>query len=47
MQKLGMDARTVTSNAVSFTMAPRINAAGRLGAASSAAKQPASAPRKP
>ena len=35
MQKLGMDARTVTSNAVSFTMAPRINAAGRLGAASS------------
>ena len=38
MQKLGMDARTVTSNAVSFTMAPRINAAGRLGAASSAAR---------
>lgn len=38
MQKLGMDARAVTSNAVSFTMAPRINAAGRLGAASSAAR---------
>lgn len=38
MQKLGMDARTVNSNAVSFTMAPRINAAGRLGAASSAAR---------
>lgn len=38
MQKLGLDTRTPTSNAVSFTMAPRINAAGRLGGASSAAR---------
>ena len=38
MQKLGLDTKVVTSNAVSFTMAPRINAAGRLGGASSAAR---------
>ena len=38
MQKLGLDTKPVTSNAVSFTMAPRINAAGRLGGASSAAR---------
>lgn len=38
MQKLGLDSKVVTSNAVSFTMAPRINAAGRLGGASSAAR---------
>ena len=38
MQKLGLDTKVVTSNAVSFTMAPRINAAGRLGGVSSAAR---------
>ena len=38
MQKLGLDAKVVTSNSVSFVMAPRINAAGRLGAASIAAR---------
>ncbi len=38
MQKLGLDSKPVTSNSVSFTMAPRINAAGRLGGASSAAR---------
>ncbi len=38
MSKLGLDTKVVTSNAVSFTMAPRINAAGRLGGASSAAR---------
>lgn len=38
MQKLGLDTKVVTSNSVSFVMAPRINAAGRLGVASSAAR---------
>ena len=38
MQKLGLDTKVVTSNSVSFIMAPRINAAGRLGGASSAAR---------
>lgn len=38
MQKLGLDSRTITSNNVSFIMAPRINAAGRMGAASRAAR---------
>lgn len=38
MQKLGLDGKKVTSNSVSFVMAPRINAAGRLGGASSAAR---------
>lgn len=33
MHKLGLDVKKVTSNAVSFVMAPRINAAGRLGGA--------------
>lgn len=33
MQKLGIDSDTVSANSVSFTMAPRINAAGRLGSA--------------
>lgn len=36
MQKLGIDGGAVTSNAISFTMAPRINAAGRLGGADKA-----------
>ena len=38
MQKLGLDGKPVTSNSVSFVMAPRINAAGRLGGASIAAR---------
>ncbi|MBQ1704545.1 MAG: single-stranded-DNA-specific exonuclease RecJ [Clostridia bacterium] len=38
MQKLGLDSKPVTSNSVSFVMAPRINAAGRLGGASIAAR---------
>ncbi len=38
MQKLGLEGKKVTSNSVSFVMAPRINAAGRLGGASSAAR---------
>lgn len=38
MQKLGIDPATATSNTVSFTMAPRINAAGRMGAAGQAAE---------
>lgn len=38
MHKLGLDVKKVTSNAVSFVMAPRINAAGRLGGASAAAR---------
>jgi len=38
MQKLGLNDKKVTSNSVSFVMAPRINAAGRLGGASSAAR---------
>ncbi len=38
MQKLGLDVKPVTSNSVSFVMAPRINAAGRLGGASAAAR---------
>lgn len=38
MQKLGMDSKPVTANSVSFVMAPRINAAGRLGGASLAAR---------
>ena len=38
MQKLGLDQKPLSSNSVSFIMAPRINAAGRLGGASSAAR---------
>ena len=38
MQKLGLEGKKVTSSSVSFVMAPRINAAGRLGGASSAAR---------
>ncbi len=38
MQKLGLDTKPLTANAVSFVMAPRINAAGRLGGASAAAQ---------
>ena len=37
MAKLGLDSKSINANAVSFVMAPRINAAGRLGVASSAA----------
>ncbi len=38
MSKLGLDSKPITANSVSFVMAPRINAAGRLGVASSAAR---------
>jgi len=38
MAKLGLDQKPLSSNSVSFVMAPRINAAGRLGGASSAAR---------
>lgn len=38
MQKLGLDQKPLSANSVSFIMAPRINAAGRLGGASSAAR---------
>lgn len=38
MSKLGLDQKPLTANSVSFVMAPRINAAGRLGGASSAAQ---------
>ena len=38
MQKLGMDGKPLNANSVSFVMAPRINAAGRLGVAATAAK---------
>lgn len=38
MEKLGLAHKPLTSNSVSFVMAPRINAAGRLGGASSAAQ---------
>ncbi len=37
MSKLGLDSKPINANSVSFVMAPRINAAGRLGVASSAA----------
>lgn len=36
MQKAGMDKKRITSNAISFVMSPRINAAGRLGHANTA-----------
>lgn len=35
---LGLDAKPLTANSVSFVMAPRINAAGRMGGAASAAR---------
>lgn len=38
MQKLGLDPAAVSANAVGFTMAPRINAAGRMGGAGQAAE---------
>lgn len=38
MQKLGLDPSAVSANAVGFTMAPRINAAGRMGGAGQAAE---------
>ncbi|MEA4920752.1 MAG: single-stranded-DNA-specific exonuclease RecJ [Clostridiaceae bacterium] len=38
MQKLGLDIRPVSANSVSFVLAPRINAAGRLGEADCTAK---------
>ncbi|MBQ7625205.1 MAG: single-stranded-DNA-specific exonuclease RecJ [Clostridia bacterium] len=38
MQKLGLGSKTMNANSVSFVMAPRINAAGRLGVASIAAR---------
>ena len=36
MQKLGIEGQGISSNAISFTMAPRINAAGRMGGADKA-----------
>ena len=36
MQKLGVEDKGVTAGAISFTMAPRINAAGRMGGADKA-----------
>ena len=38
MKQAGMDGKRITSNAVSFVLSPRINAAGRLGRAERAAK---------
>ncbi len=38
LHTLGLDGKPVTSNSVSFVMAPRINAAGRMGAAALAAR---------
>ncbi|MCX7615152.1 MAG: single-stranded-DNA-specific exonuclease RecJ [Clostridiales bacterium] len=38
MKQVGMDGKRITSNAVSFILAPRINAAGRLGRADRAAR---------
>ncbi len=38
MRMAGMEGKRITSNAVSFILAPRINAAGRLGRADRAAK---------
>jgi len=38
IQKLGLDQKPITANSVSFVLAPRINAAGRLGEASVAAQ---------
>lgn len=38
VQKLGLDSKPITANSVSFVLAPRINAAGRLGEAECTAK---------
>lgn len=38
IRKLGLDDKPLTANSVSFVMAPRINAAGRLGGAAVAAR---------
>ncbi|MBE6993135.1 MAG: single-stranded-DNA-specific exonuclease RecJ [Ruminococcaceae bacterium] len=38
IQKLGLDAKPLTANSVSFVLAPRINAAGRLGEADCTAR---------
>ncbi|MBQ2691771.1 MAG: single-stranded-DNA-specific exonuclease RecJ [Clostridia bacterium] len=38
MQKLGLDTKPITANSVSFVLAPRINAAGRMGEADCTAR---------
>lgn len=38
MQKLGLDSKPLTANSVSFVLAPRINAAGRMGEADCTAR---------